>query len=106
MFSGLSGIGRAYKKLPPHHNYVELASNIEKLANHLLDSSLGSFSSEGYVKAPDRWEWKLGNDLKMLLENASSFVWRDHDRARPCSRSIEHPHSGASSAALCFQQTD
>jgi len=79
MFSGLSGLARAYKKLPSHHNYVELAANMEKLANYLLDSSLGSFANEGYLKAPERWEWKLGNDLKMLLQYANDFVPPDTD---------------------------
>jgi hypothetical protein len=77
MFSNLSGIARAYGKLPPHHSYAELANNIEELANYLLGSSLGS-SSEGYLKAPDRWEWKLGNDL-LLLKYANDFVPPDTD---------------------------
>jgi hypothetical protein len=62
VLNGLFGLGRAYKKLPPHHNFTELADNIERLANYLMDRSLGSFGNEGYIKAPDRWEWQLGND--------------------------------------------
>jgi hypothetical protein len=79
MFNGLFGFGRAYKKLPPHHNFKELADNIERLADYLMDRSLGSFAREGYLKAPDRWEWKLGNDLKLLLEYARGFVPPDTD---------------------------
>jgi hypothetical protein len=37
-FSGLFGIGRAYGKLPPHHNFTELADNIDAFANYLLDA--------------------------------------------------------------------
>jgi hypothetical protein len=79
MLNGLFGIGRAYKKLPPHHNFAELADNIEQLANDLMDRSLGSFAREGYLKAPGRWEWQLGNDLKMLLEYARGSVPSDTD---------------------------
>jgi hypothetical protein len=74
-----SKIGRAYKKLPPHHNFVELAANIERLADDLLDQAVGSFASEGYLKAPGRWEWRLGNDLKMLIEYARGYVPEDTD---------------------------
>jgi hypothetical protein len=37
MLNGLFGIGRAYKKLPPHHNFAELADNIDQLANDLMN---------------------------------------------------------------------
>jgi hypothetical protein len=67
-------IGRSQKNLPPHKDFAELADNIERLANDLLDRSLGSFAGEGYLKVPDRWEWKLGNDLKMLVQYARDFV--------------------------------
>ena len=73
------GMGRAYRKLPPHHNFKELADNIDRLADYLMDSSLGSFGSKGYLKAPDRWEWQLGKDLKMLLEYARGSVPPDTD---------------------------
>jgi hypothetical protein len=79
MLNGLFGISRTYKKLPPHHNFAELADNIEQLANDLMDRSLGSFAREGYLKAPNRWEWQLGNDLKMLLEYARDSVPPDTD---------------------------
>ena len=79
MLSGLFGIGRAYKKLPPHHNFEELANNIEQLANDLMNQSLGSFAREGYLKAPSSWQWRLGNDLKMLVQYARDFVPRDTD---------------------------
>ena len=79
MLNGLFGIGRAYKKLPPHHNYAELADNIEQLANELMNRSLGSFGLEGYLQAPRRWQWQLGNDLKMLLEYARGSVPPDVD---------------------------
>ena len=79
MFNGLFGLGRAYKRLPPHHNFAELADNVERLANHLMDRSLGSFAREGYLKAHDRWEWQLGTDLKLLLEYARGFVPADTD---------------------------
>jgi len=74
MFSNLSWLGRTYRKLPPHRNLNELATNIERLADALLDKSLGSFAGEGYLKAPDRWEWRLGNDLKMLAQYARDFA--------------------------------
>jgi hypothetical protein len=74
MLSGLFGLGRKYKKLPPHRNFTELAANIERIADYLMDRSLGSFGNEGYTKAPGRWEWQLGNDLKMLLEYARGSV--------------------------------
>jgi hypothetical protein len=51
-----SKVERAYKKLPPHHSFAELANNIDQLANDLKDQSLGSFAGEGYLKAPNRWE--------------------------------------------------
>jgi hypothetical protein len=86
MLNGLFGIGRAYKKLPPHHNFTELADNIERLANNLIDHSLGSFANEGYLKAPERWQWQLGNDLKMLVDYSRDFVPRDTDGL--------HHHSG------------
>lgn len=70
MLSGLFGVGSAYKKLPAHHNFAELANNIQQLANALMHQSLGSFAREGCLKAPGRWRWQLGNDLKMLLEYA------------------------------------
>jgi hypothetical protein len=79
MFNGLYGIGRAYKKSPPHHNFAELADNIEQLANELMDRSLGSFAREGYLEARHRWQWQLGNDLKMLLEYARGSVTPDVD---------------------------
>ena len=79
MFNGLFGLGRAYKRLPPHHDFKELADNLERVADYLIDRSLGSFSSEGYLKAPDRWEWRLGEDLKLLLKYARDFVPPDTD---------------------------
>ena len=74
MFSNLTGLGGAYSKLPPHHNFAELVANIEKLADYLLDRGAGSFGREAYLKASGRWEWKLGQDLKMLIEYAKDFV--------------------------------
>jgi hypothetical protein len=73
------GIARAYKKLPLHKDFGELANNIETLADYLLDRSLGSFAREGYLKTPDRWEWKLGSDLKLLCQYARSAVPDDAD---------------------------
>jgi hypothetical protein len=98
MFSDLIGIGRAYKKLPPHHNFTELAKNIEKLADYLLDRGAGSFGSQGHLKAPDRWEWQLGNDLKMLIEYAKDFVPPDTDGLHHYSRHGKR-RPGASSPA-------
>jgi hypothetical protein len=83
MFSGLLGFGRAYRRLPPHHNFGELASNIERLADQLMNRSLGGFASEGYLKAADRWEWKLGNDLKMLVQYPRDFVPPETDGLLP-----------------------
>jgi hypothetical protein len=53
MLNGLFGIGRAYKKLPPHHKFTKLA-DIERFAEYLKDRNLGSFAREGCLKAPDR----------------------------------------------------
>jgi len=41
LLNGLFGLGRAYKKLPPHHDFAELAANIERLADYLMDRSFG-----------------------------------------------------------------
>ena len=79
MFNGIIGMGREYKRLPPHNDFAQLADNIERVADYLLDKSLGSFANEGYLRAPDRWEWKLGNDLKTLLQYARDFVPPDAD---------------------------
>ena len=46
MFNGLFGLGRAYRQLPQHHNFAELADNIERVAGYLMDRSLGSFARE------------------------------------------------------------
>jgi hypothetical protein len=45
-----------------------------------MDQSLGNFAREGYLKAPGRWKWRLGNDLKLLLDYARDFVPPDIDR--------------------------
>jgi hypothetical protein len=74
MLSDLFGIGRAYRRLPPHQNFQDLADNVEQISNYLLNRSLGSFATEGYLKAPHRWEWRMGTDLKMLLDYARAFV--------------------------------
>jgi hypothetical protein len=79
MFNGLFGIGRAYQKLPPHHNFKELADNVERLADYLMDSGLSNISGEGHIKAPDRWQQHLGKDLKMLLLYVRDFVPPDTD---------------------------
>jgi hypothetical protein len=52
MLNGLFGIGKAYKKLPPHHNFAELADNIERLADELLNRSPGSFARHRDVVGP------------------------------------------------------
>jgi hypothetical protein len=77
MLRDLFGIARVYKKLPPNKDFGELANNIETLADYLLDRSSGSFAREGYLKVPDRWEWKLGSDLKLLCQYARSAVAND-----------------------------
>lgn len=74
MLRGNFGIARAYKKLPLHKDFGELANNMEALADYLLSRATGSFAREGYLKAPNRWEWKLGSDLKLLCEYARSTV--------------------------------
>jgi hypothetical protein len=80
LFKGLFGLGRAYRKLPPHHNFTELSDNIDAFANHLLDRAVGkNFGGESYLNAPDRLEWKLGHDLKTLVEYARSCVPDDVD---------------------------
>jgi len=93
MFNGLFGLGRAYKRLAPHHNFKELADNIERLADYLMDRSLGSFANEGYLKAPGRWEWQLGNDLKLLLKYAGDFVPPDTDGLHYFSGGGKQPHA-------------
>lgn len=79
MFHGLFGVGKAFKKLPPHHNFKELADNMERLANLLLDRGCGDFGSEWYLQAPYRVEWQLGQDLKQLVDYARDFVPPDTD---------------------------
>lgn len=79
MLNGMFGIGREFRKLPPHRDFAELADNIERIADYLMDRSLGSFIGEGHRKAPSRWEWQLGSDLKMLLEYARASVPPDTD---------------------------
>jgi hypothetical protein len=80
LFNGLFGLGRAYRKLPPHHNFAELAANIDAFANHLLDRAVGkNFGGENYLNAPNSWEWKLGRDLKTLVEYARDHVPADVD---------------------------
>jgi hypothetical protein len=74
MLRDLFGIARAYRKLPPHRDFGQLADNIEALAQYLLYRSSGSFAREGYLKAPDRWDCKLGSDLKLLCRYARSAV--------------------------------
>ena len=74
MLRDLFGIARAYKKLPPHKDFGQLANNIETLADYLLDRTSGSLAREGYLKVPDRWEWKLGSDLKLLCQYARIAV--------------------------------
>jgi hypothetical protein len=39
--------------------------------------SLGRFSHKN--NAPNRWEWKLGKDLKLLVEYAKGYVPPDVD---------------------------
>lgn len=77
MLRDLFGIARAYKKLPPHRDFGQLADNIEALAHYLLHRSSGSFAREGYLKIPDRWDCKLGSDLKLLCQYARSGVAAD-----------------------------
>jgi hypothetical protein len=79
MLRNFFGFARIYKKLPPHHSFAELAGNMEKLADDLIDRSLGSFVGEGHVNARDKWEWQFGNDLKMLLSYARMYVPPDAD---------------------------
>ena len=74
MLRDFFGIARAYKKLPPHKDFGQLANNIEALADYLLDRSSGSFAREGYLKVPDRWDCKLGSDLKLLCQYARISV--------------------------------
>jgi hypothetical protein len=93
MLNGLFGIGRSYKKLPPHHNFTELVNNIEQLANDLMNQSFGSFANEGYLNVPGKWQWQLGNDLKMLLEYARGHVPDDTDGLHYFSgRGYTKPH--------------
>lgn len=75
----LFGMRAAYKKLPPHHNFKELADNVERLADYLLDRSVMRSGFASSTKAPDRWEWQLGTDLKMLVQYARDFVPADTD---------------------------
>jgi hypothetical protein len=72
-------MGRAYNKLPPHHSFAELANNIERLAGELMYQSLGRLAHKDFENAPNRWEWKLGKDLKLLIEYARRHVPPDVD---------------------------
>ncbi|MCB5175538.1 hypothetical protein [Microvirga lenta] len=70
MFSNLSGLGRLYKKLPPHQNVRELTDNMEVLANYFLDRG-----SSGALSGRDvGWEWKLGEDMKTLIEYVRAYI--------------------------------
>jgi len=70
MFSNLSSLGRLYKKLPPHQNVRELTDNMEVLANYFLDRG-----SSGALSGRDvGWEWKLGEDMKSLIEYVRAYV--------------------------------
>jgi hypothetical protein len=51
---------------------------MERLANYLMNRSLGS-SFSAADKVPNRWEWKLGNDIKLLLDCARASVPADTD---------------------------
>ena len=72
MFNGLFGLGRAYKTLPPHHSFGELADNIEALSSYLHDVSVRKS-----VDGP--WQTKLATDLDTLLKYARGFVPPDTD---------------------------
>ncbi len=78
MFSNLSKLSRAYRRLPEHHNFKELADNIETLANHFLDEGCRGMAT-GTIPSQPRWEWKLGADLKLLLDYARGNVPPDAD---------------------------
>lgn len=74
MFNGLFGIGRAYKRLPDHHNFQELAANFESLANNLMDQAVFWGPSGGA-----KWQWNLARDIQMLLDYARTHVPEDSD---------------------------
>ena len=84
MLNGLFGLGRAYRKLPPHRNFAELAANVERVADHLRDKAVANFGKAD--RAPERWEWQLGSDLKMLVEYARAHVPDDADGFHHFSR--------------------
>jgi hypothetical protein len=51
-------LGKAYRQLPRNNgNFEQLASNVEWLANRLLDDAVRT--NHG-LNAPSRWEWRLG----------------------------------------------
>ncbi len=80
-FNSLFGLGRIYKKLPPHQNAKELSDNLEVLANYFLYRG-----SRDVLHNPGRgirWEWKLGQDLRMLVELARVYIPDDTYTKRP-----------------------
>jgi hypothetical protein len=61
-------LGKAYRQLPRHNgNFEQLASNVEWLANRLLDEAVRTNYG---LNAPSRWEWRLGHDLMDLVNAA------------------------------------
>lgn len=80
-FNSLFGLGRVYKKLPPHHNVKELGDNLEVLANYFLER--GSRDALNNPGGDVRWEWKLGEDLKMLIELVRVYIPDDTYTKRP-----------------------
>ncbi len=90
-------IGRAYKKLQPHHSFAELTNNMDRLASELMYQSLGRFAHKDFENASSRWEWRLGKDLKLLIEYAKRHVPPDVDDLHQ-----SEPRAGAGlKAATC-----
>ena len=75
MFKGLFGLGRAYKRLPPHHNFKELADNIDQLAGYLMDRSLGSFANE------ESWLRKTGQRDKWIFRLTAARIAAHQERS-------------------------
>jgi hypothetical protein len=48
-FNSLFGLGRLYKKPPPHQNVKELGDNLEVLANYFLDRGCRNSLSGGLL---------------------------------------------------------
>jgi hypothetical protein len=55
-----------------------------RLRQPSFDRAVGKdFGGESYLNAPNRWEWRLGHDLKTSVEYARDYVPVDVDGLKP-----------------------